>query len=202
MGNALGQQVQPNQVNPLVGLGTQGDILNALLGASGFGGGVGAGSKTATISPLAPFTSANMNPALSPDVSQTILPQVGSSWQPMDAGTMFLANQLYNGGPLSNPTAASSVNPALQSMMKSGGTGGPGNTYMNLAAQYGTPSAAGQYEANMAQYGEASQGSGGAQAALASGSSPLNSFLLPYMQNASPYKAPSINYQPKTGATL
>jgi len=45
-------------------------------------------------------------------------------------------------------------------MMRYGGTGGPGNQAMLLPMQYGAPSQAGHYAANMAQFGTSSEGAG------------------------------------------
>jgi hypothetical protein len=92
--------------------------------------------------------------ALSPDINSTILPNVYNSWQPMDAGTMYLANFLYGGGnPLGTP------DPGLQSQI-AGLLGGPGSEAMKNAAAWGVPNANVPYMNNMAQYGIASPGSG------------------------------------------
>jgi hypothetical protein len=89
---------------------------------------------------------------LSPNVNQTILPNVYGNWQPWNAGNMYMADILANKNPVGTE------DPRLANMMKWGGTGGPGNNAMSLAMQYGAPSQAGQYVANLAQFGAGSQG--------------------------------------------
>jgi hypothetical protein len=91
--------------------------------------------------------------SLSPNVSDTVLPKVSSSWQPWDAGTSYLADLLGN-----NKLGIGKTDPNLANTMQWGGTGGVGNNAMSMMMQYGTPSQAGQYLANMAQFGASSPG--------------------------------------------
>lgn len=91
---------------------------------------------------------------LFPSMSQTRLPEVFGNWQPWDAGTQYLADYLYNKNPIGTP------DPRLAQAMQWGGFGGPGHQSMNLLREYGAPSQAGQYVANMAQFGVPSEGIG------------------------------------------
>lgn len=88
---------------------------------------------------------------LTPDINSTILPQVYASWQPWDAGTQYLADQLYNKNQLGTE------DPRTKQMMQFGGFGGPGHSGLSTALQYGVPSEAGRYLANLAQFGVTSQ---------------------------------------------
>lgn len=140
---------------------------------------------------------------IAPDISQTMLPQVWGAWGQQDQGTQFLADflgqprqdqalmdifkqaQMY-GGPEGRATDL------MSSMTQFGGTGGVGNNMMSLLAQYGAPSQAGQYVANMAQYGIASPGSGGALAARAAGQpTAASQWLAPFLTLNPSYTAPT-----------
>lgn len=101
---------------------------------------------------------------LTPDINQTRLPDVWGNWQPWDGGTMHLANMVGNNG-----LGIGQYSPLSQQMMQYGGMGGAPHDAMSLLMQYGAPSQAGQYMANMAQFGMASPGSGGALANFAQG---------------------------------
>ncbi len=93
--------------------------------------------------------------ALSPDTSQTMLPNVWNNWQPWNAGTSYIADTLGN-----NKLGIGQPNPILQNMMQYGGAGGPGNNAMNNAMLFGAPSQAGQYASNLAQFGVSGQRAG------------------------------------------
>lgn len=151
-----------------------------------------------------------------------------NAWQPMDAGTMNLADYITNkSGP--DPTinrytqntaqyggvggygldlmhnmaqygAASQV-PAqyLNNMAQFGGTGGAGNQAMAAALQYGSPSqAAGQYVNNMAQQGIASAGSGTPLQNLAYGGP---SPAMSYLQPFMNMAGAAANYRPPSVPT-
>ena len=102
---------------------------------------------------------------LTPDIGQTRLPDVWNAWQPMDAGTQFLANYITNGW-MANPQMYGNLQNTIQyggpggratdlmsGIAQYGGTGGAGNNAMSMLLQYGAPSEAGRGVANMAQYG-------------------------------------------------
>lgn len=90
---------------------------------------------------------------LSPDLSQTRLPDVWKAWQPMDAGTMFLANSISGKNPLQQQFADTfqwggvkgKPLDAMRNMTLFGGTGGPGNYAMSNLLQFGAASPAGQW---------------------------------------------------------
>ena len=84
---------------------------------------------------------------LTPDIDSTILPSVYRNWQPWDAGTQYIADALYNRMPLGQD------DPRSNQLMTQGGFGGPGHQGMATALQYGVPSEAGRYMANLAQFG-------------------------------------------------
>lgn len=84
---------------------------------------------------------------MSPDVNNTILPNVWSNWQPWDSGTQYIADAIYNKMPLGQD------DPRTTQLMTQGGFGGPGHTGMQTALQYGVPSEGGRYMANLAQFG-------------------------------------------------
>jgi len=84
---------------------------------------------------------------MSPDVNNTILPNVYQNWQPWDAGTQYLADFLYNQNPVGQE------DPRARQLMDYGGFGGPGHSGVQTALQYGAPSEAGQYLGNLAQFG-------------------------------------------------
>lgn len=125
------------------------------------------------------------------DPSSTRLPEVWKSWQPWDGGMDYIAKQL-NGG-----LGIGVEDPTLAQAKKWGGTGGIGNQYMNLMAQFGTPSEAGRGVANLSQFGVSSHESGDPLIALANGqmSGPA-AFLAPFLMNGagggSPYSVPNI----------
>lgn len=164
-----GQQITPGTVAPIAGYNTQQDIFSALLNAAGFNavpqpGGLPGGQVKGVPGYGGP---------LSPNPTDTILPNVTNSWQPWDGGTSYIAKKLTDGS-----WDPSKNDPRLQQIMQNGGTGGPGNIYANLMAQYGTPSAAGMPLAMLAQNPMAS---------------PAASVLLPYMARGSqPYAPPMI----------
>ena len=120
---------------------------------------------------------------LFPSLSQTRLPEVFGNWQPWDSGTQYMADYLYNRNPAGTP------DPNLANMVQWGGTGGPGNQAMSQAMQYGAPSQAGQYAANMAQFGVPSEGAGRPLADLAYGKpTGAAAHLLPFLrQQRNPY---------------
>jgi hypothetical protein len=89
---------------------------------------------------------------LSPNINQTILPNVYGNWAPWMSGSQYMADTLWNKNPVGKE------DPRLANIMRWGGTGGPGNNAMSLAMQFGAPSQAGQYVANLAQFGAPSQG--------------------------------------------
>lgn len=153
------------------------------------------------------------------------LQKAWDAWQPWDGGTQYLADYITNrsgadptiknwaqntaqygtmggyGGELMHGMAqygAGSQLPAqmLSNMYQYGGTGGYGNQGMSYAMQYGAPSQAGQYAANMAQFGVSSEGAGRALANRAYGQqTPSMSYLQPFMGLASKavnYASPSI----------
>lgn len=134
--------------------------------------------------------SAPYNGQLSPDPNSTILPKVNSSWQPWDSGMGYIANAISGG------LGIGKTDPNLQNMMSWGGTGGPGNQAMSNMMQFGTPSAAGQYMANLAQSGGSSPEiasllSNQAQGFLTGGAQ----YLAPFLQGGNgrgPYQAPAI----------
>lgn len=130
------------------------------------------------------------------DPSKTLLPRVQDAWQPMDAGTMSLA-KMISGGLSMGPAGDT-----LAQAQKWGGTGGIGNQYMNLMAQFGTPSEAGRGVANLSQYGVSSKESGQPLIDLAYGS-PTGpaAFLAPFLMHGaqpSAYQAPNIPQWPAT----
>lgn len=88
---------------------------------------------------------------LSPDVNSTILPNVYQNWQPWDGGTQFIADTIYN------KLKVGQDDPRTTQLMTQGGFGGPGHQGMATALQYGVPSEAGRYMANLAQFGVTSQ---------------------------------------------
>jgi len=88
---------------------------------------------------------------LSPDINSTILPNVYQNWQPWDGGTQWIADTLYNKMNIGQD------DPRSNQLMTQGGFGGPGHQGMATALQYGTPSEAGRYLANLAQFGVTSQ---------------------------------------------
>lgn len=179
LGSILGQdeEVTPQPLPPLFPEGQQA-LADWLF--SGFfqkpGGGFDLYKLKTALSPEAAQTAMGEIPGLNigpsgdidgmplfPSLSGTRLPEVFNNWQPWDSGTMYMADYLYNKNPVGTP------DPGLQSMMQWGGTGGPGNQAMSLAMQYGAPSQAGQYVANMAQFGVSSEGAGRPLADLAYG---------------------------------
>jgi len=88
---------------------------------------------------------------MSPDINSTILPNVYNNWQPWDGGTQWIADTLYNKMNIGQD------DPRSNQLMTQGGFGGPGHQGMATALQYGTPSEAGRYLANLAQFGVTSQ---------------------------------------------
>lgn len=127
---------------------------------------------------------------LTADPNQTRMPDVAGAWQPYDAGTSFLLDYFAN-----NRGGIGQQDPRSTQMMKWGGTGGIGNNYMNLMAQYGTPSQVGQPLQSMIQTGSAG-GSGANLANFASGN-PVGpaAFLAPFLtgqQRPNSYQAPPI----------
>lgn len=88
---------------------------------------------------------------MSPNINSTILPNVYANWQPWDGGTQFIADTLYN------KLNIGQDDPRTTQLMTQGGFGGPGHQGMATALQYGVPSEAGRYMANLAQFGVTSQ---------------------------------------------
>lgn len=131
---------------------------------------------------------------LTPDISQTRLPDVYSNWQPWDGGTQFLADYITNGSGIGQQ------DPIAAQIMRWGGPQGPGTDAMSLMMQYGAPSQAGQYVGNLAQFGISSTGAGQPLADLAYGR-PTGSaqYLTPFLTSqASSYRAPDIPQTPVT----
>jgi hypothetical protein len=140
---------------------------------------------------------------VSPDMGQTILPNVYSNWQPWNAGTGYLAN--YVGGPQAGKpdpgmaTAFSNMSQyggiggyptqLMHNAAQYGGTGGPGNKAMSNLLQFGAPSAAGQAVNNMAQYGVSGSWGNPLLARATGGQSPAGQYLAPFLAGASPYRA-------------
>lgn len=90
---------------------------------------------------------------LSPNINNTRLPEVAANWAPWNAGNSAMASWLANPG-------IGQQDPRLAQMQQWGGTGGPGHNAMSLAMQFGSPSQAGQYVANTAQFGVNNQAMG------------------------------------------
>lgn len=141
-----------------------------------FGGVGGLGTQDILGMPLFP----GMNPTLQ---------NTFSSWQPWDAGTMFLANYLTrNQGQQGQP------NPTLAGLQQWGGTGGPGHQAMSNLMQFGAPSAAGQGAANLNQFGVSSAASGQPLVDLAYGApTGAAQYMIPFLtQTANRYRAPNV----------
>lgn len=186
MGSLMGSQINPVTPSPMVGSGTQNQFFQALFGtglgtnADGYGylaGAPGYGGPT------------------SPDVANTILPQVSSNWAPWNAGTGYLADWLSkSGGKQSDAVTSAQANLSqyggiggaptqmMNGMAQYGGTGGPGNQAMSSLLQFGAPSAAGKAVKDMSQYGVS--GSWGNQLlARANGQAgtPAANYLAPFL---------------------
>ncbi len=188
MGQLMGSQINPVTPPPMVGTDTQNQFFQALFGSQLGKNGDGFGYLNGL---------PGYQGQLSPDPSQTILPQVSQNWQPWNAGTGYLANYLGNGGGQPNAQIQGQMGNVAQyggiggyptSLMTGaaqyGGTGGAGNKAMSNLLQFGAPSAAGQGVKDMSQSGVS--GSWGNQLlARANGSanSPAAQMLAPYMQH-------------------
>lgn len=152
----------PQQLPPLVPEYQQGffDLLFNRLHTNEGGGVESFGHQAFPGTARTPYSGSLEGPGvdmignLSPDIANTILPRVYDAWQPMDAGTMHLANFLTN-GPIGQE------DPRARHVMEWGGFGGPGHDAMVSAAQFGVPSeAAGRPLANLSQFGVANSGPG------------------------------------------
>lgn len=183
MSSLFGGSVQPSQVQPYVGSQVTQNVLDAIINTAGV---KNYGSSYPTLNGITPYGG-----QINPDINQTILPNVYGSWAPWMAGESWQATQLAKNPAVSSPM--SYTDPNVKSMIQWGGTGGPGNKAMSLMMQYGAPSQAGQYMANMAQSGISSTGAGQPLADLAYGrqSSPALAYLQPFMM-AKPYQAPAV----------
>lgn len=173
--------IDPVEISPLFGPNAKKTFADWLF--SGFQQKPGGGFDLQT---LWSFPDATGMP-LSPNIGQTLLPNVWGNWQPWDAGTMFMANYLAQG------------DPRMQRTLQYGGAGNVGLGGLSSALQFGAPSQAGQFASNMAQFGVASPGSGDylsniAQFGAPTASSPASQLLLPIAKGqAGPrYRAPSI----------
>lgn len=130
---------------------------------------------------------------LTPNYPDTMMSRVTGGWQPWDAGTMYLANML--GAPergIPGMLGMGQQDPRLTQLQRWGGPQGPGTDAMSLMMQYGAPSQAGQYTANMAQFGISSEGAGRPLANMAYGvPTEAARYLLPFLE-APTYRAPTI----------
>lgn len=184
MGSILGgQQVKPSVGPSLVGQETQTNFFDALFGSALFQKPEGGSAFYGMPGYPGP---------LSPDPKSTILPNVRSSWQPLDAGTMYLGDQVIN-----NKTGVGVASPILSGLQKYGNTGGPGGQGMVNTMQYGSPSKPiGDAVHNLMLYGTAGP-AGVPLNAMAQGyntgpASWLQPFLLPSGSRPSFYQSPMI----------
>lgn len=139
---------------------------------------------------------------LSPDINNTMLPNVYNNWQPWNQGLGYMSNYLGspNAGKMSPAfqTAMSNMmqyggvggypTQLMSGMAQFGGTGGLGNKAMSYATQFGVPSAAGQNLANMAQYGVAGQWGGPLLNRATGGPTAALNYLSPFL-TARPYRS-------------
>lgn len=192
MGSLMGQSVNPVTAQPMVGTGTQNQFFQAL-----FGTGLGMNSDN--------FGYINGVPGyggqLSPDPTQTLLPQVASNWSPWNAGTGYIADWLGKGGGTPDPsikTAQSNMaqyggiggypTQLMSGMAQYGGTGGPGNQAMSSLLQFGAPSAAGQAVKDISQTGTSGSWGDMLKARAYGQPSPAMNFISPFL-SAGPYKS-------------
>lgn len=184
-----GQQINPVTPNPIIGVQTQRDLFNALFGAVGFGLN---DQQYGKLDPLKGYPG-----QLSPDINSTMLPGVYNSWQPWDSGMAAISEMLYGNKGL-KPGEAS---PYSQQLMQWGGTGGPGHSAMNNAAQWGTPSPNLPYLGSLAQWGTTGQAGKPLQDLAQGYATGAASWMLPWLQapqQGQRYKAPEVKVQPVT----
>jgi hypothetical protein len=182
MGSMFGSSVAPSAVAPIVGQQSQSNFLTALFGQ---------GLQPNTANGGMKFSGLPGYPGqLSPDTSQTMLPSVWNNWQPWNGGLSTLATSVNNYGKYG------AVDPGLQQLMQWGGANNPGTQGMSNMMQFGAPSKAGDYAANLAQYGVSAQGAGQPLLNLANGVTNTGpaSFLAPFLtgHGGPGYVTPSI----------
>lgn len=176
MGSLLGQTVNPVTPQPIVGKDNQNSYIQALF------------NNTLTQKSDGSFTLAGVpqyGGQVNANVNNTILPSVTSSWQPEDAGMLYIANQLYGPNGLGKQPDSS-----LSQLSKQGGTGGPGSAAQENILQYGSGSKPiGDWMHSLAKYGAA--GPAG---------QPLNNIAQGFATGAASYLAPFLNASSKSGA--
>lgn len=196
MDTLFGHEIVPRNPVPLTESvspgGTQDRFLQALFGAGMSANGDGFGQ----LNGLNPYLN-----QLNPDTSKTMLPAVQQSWQPWNAGTMYMADWLGKGGgkvSQQDQTARSNIQQyggiggwpteLMHNQAQFGGTGGPGHQAQSNLMQFGVPSAAGQPMADIARSGGSGTWGSALQQMASGGNNPAAQYLLPFLM-AKPYSS-------------